>query len=57
MYSAAEMAALQQFEQEADERIQCKYCGRKFNEEPFKRHEPICANKAREAQIKKKMRR
>ncbi len=38
--------------QEYDDRIQCDYCGRKFNEQAGKRHIPHCAEKAKKNVIR-----
>ena len=37
-----------------DDRIECKWCGRKFNEQAGLRHMPHCEQKYKESQIKGK---
>lgn len=37
-----EKAALKQMEEEADDRIMCKFCGRKFNQKAGERHIAFC---------------
>mmetsp|Transcript_14264 Transcript_14264/g.13836 ORF Transcript_14264/g.13836 Transcript_14264/m.13836 type:complete len:81 (+) Transcript_14264:1038-1280(+) len=34
--------------QEYDDRVQCQYCGRKFNETAAQRHIPHCKNKTKD---------
>ena len=36
-----------------DDRVQCEWCGRKFNEEAGKRHFPHCEQKYKQNLIKK----
>ena len=35
----------QDFSEAADDRIQCDFCGRKFNETAANRHIPLCESK------------
>lgn len=35
-----------------DDRVQCKFCNRKFNEEAAKRHIPVCEGKFKANQMK-----
>jgi hypothetical protein len=41
-----------QMEAEADDRIQCPYCGRKFNENAAQRHIDFCKTKSMKDQMK-----
>ena len=43
----------QQMSAPVDDRIQCEWCGRKFNEEAGKRHFPHCEQKYKQNLIKK----
>lgn len=36
-----------------DDRIRCKYCGRRFGQEQYERHAPICAKRAPIPSVKK----
>lgn len=38
-----------------DDYIDCKYCGRKFMEQPYEKHLAFCMKKAKEAQMKSKI--
>ena len=38
----------EKIKKEADTRVQCKFCGRKFEEGVAKRHIPFCENKAKQ---------
>jgi len=49
-YEAAAAAASSYNDQSL---MKCAHCGRSFNETAYKRHVPICAKKAKEAQFKK----
>jgi len=35
-----------------DDRVQCQFCNRKFNEEAAKRHIPVCEGKFKANQMK-----
>jgi len=37
-----------------DDRVECKFCGRKFNETAAERHIPVCEKKNKEMLIKNK---
>lgn len=47
-----EKAALAKFEEESDERAQCKYCGRKFAEPAYSRHVTFCETKSKKDAMK-----
>ncbi len=49
---AAQIA--QQAYEEADDRVLCQFCGRKFNETAAKRHIPVCEQKNKANNIKGK---
>lgn len=40
--------------QQYDDRVECKWCGRKFNDTAAERHMPVCEKKYKENQIKTK---
>jgi hypothetical protein len=40
--------------EQSDDRVECKWCNRKFNEHAAKRHIPVCENKYKETQLKGK---
>lgn len=50
--SAQESAMLKQAEEEADDRIQCKFCNRKFNENAAERHITFCEMKTKKDEMR-----
>jgi hypothetical protein len=48
--AAAHQATMEQY----DDRVECKWCNRKFNEEAANRHIPLCEKKYKENQMKGK---
>ena len=40
---------------EADDRVQCKFCGRKFNAEAAERHIPHCEKKSKDIRARSKI--
>lgn len=44
----------QQIMEQMDDRTECKFCGRKFNEQAAERHIPLCEKKFKENQMKNK---
>jgi hypothetical protein len=40
--------------EQLDDRVECKWCNRKFNEVAAERHIPVCERKYKEMQMKAK---
>jgi len=51
---SAQAAAAQQAMEQLDDRTECKWCNRKFNEQAAVRHIPVCEKKYKEMQMKGK---
>ena len=44
----------QQIREQMDDRVECRHCGRKFNEQAADRHIPLCEKKSKETMMKAK---
>lgn len=51
---AEAQALIQAAMEQADDRVECKWCNRKFNDKAAERHIPVCEKKYKELQMKGK---